>query len=167
MAALIPSPLAPDNFAPFGEVLGFDRSRARVVNNGNALRSDMQDRLRFSAGEPRLAIYRVEAKPWPILVAELERHPYSSQAFFPVTARRFLVVVAPDAADGSPDIQRCQAFIGERGQGFVYRPGVWHAAIIALEEDGDFLMLIWEQGAAADCHTERLSQPIQIISKSN
>jgi ureidoglycolate lyase len=167
MPALIARPLVADEFAPFGDILSFDRTTARVVNNGNALRSDMPGRLEFSLGEPRLALYRVEAKHLPISVAEWECHPNSSQAFFPLTARRYLVVVAPQAADGSPDGGRCQAFIGERGQGFVYRPGVWHAAIVALEEGGDFLMLIWEQGAAADCHTERLSHPIQIISASN
>lgn len=164
MAALTPIPLTARVFAPFGDVLGFDSTKARLVNDGNALRADLPARLAFSAGEPRLALFRVEAQRLPLTVAVMERHPNSSQTFVPVTAERFLVIVAPNAGDGFPDIHRCEAFVGDRGQGFNYHPGVWHAPIVALDAGGDFLMLIWEKGAAADCCIERLTQPIHVIS---
>lgn len=164
MAALTPRPLAAGAFAQFGDVLSFDLAKALLVNDGNAFRSDLPARLASSAGELRLALYRVEAQRLPLAIAVMEHHPNSSQAFMPLAAERFLVVVAPTAADGSPDVLRCEAFVGQRGQGFNYYPGVWHAPIVALDAGGDFLMLIWEQGVAADCRIERLSHPIQILS---
>lgn len=162
MIAPIPLPLTAGEFAPFGEVLSFNETRARLVNNGHALRSDLPARLAFSAGEPRLALYRFAAQPWPVTIPEMECHPNSLQTFLPVTAKRFLVVVAPVGSDGLPDAMRCQAFVGQRHQAFIYRPGVWHALIVALDECGDFLTLIWEQGAAADCRVERLPRPVLI-----
>jgi ureidoglycolate lyase len=164
LSALTPRPLTAGAFAPFGDLLSFDPAKARLVNDSNALRSDLPARLSFSAGKPNLALYRVEAQRLPLTIAVMEHHPNSSQAFIPVSAERFLVVVAPTAPDGSPDIWRCEAFVGQRGQGFNYYPGVWHAPIIALDAGGDFLMLIWEQGAAEDCRIERLSPPIQVVS---
>lgn len=165
MIALIPRSLTAGDFTPFGDVLSFDEKQSRLANKGDALRSDLRARLAFSAGEPRLALYRVGAQRWPVLVADMECHPNASQAFLPVTAGRYLVVAAPALADGFPDDLRCQAFVGERSQGFNYRPGVWHAPIVALEESGNFLMLIWEQGGAADCRTARLIDPIQINAR--
>ena len=164
MAALTPRPLAAGAFAPFGDVLSFDPAKALLVNGGNALRSNLPARLACSTGEPRLALYRVEAQRLPLTIAVMEHHPNSSQAFMPLAAERFLVVVAPTAADGSPDVLRCEAFVGQRGQGFNYYAGVWHAPIVALDAGGDFLMLIWEQGVSTDCRVQRLSRPIQIVS---
>ena len=164
MTALIPRSLDAHAFAPFGEVVSFDYANARLVNNGKAFRSDLRAGLKFFAGEPKLSVYRVEAQRSPVTIVELERHPNSSQTFVPITTARFVVVVAPDNLDGSPDLSGCRAFVGERAQGFNYRPGVWHAPIVALDQGGDFLMLIWEQGDEADCRTERLALPIQILS---
>jgi ureidoglycolate lyase len=162
MSQLIPRPLPSRAFAPFGDVLRFDPATSRPVNDGNALRADLPARLAFSAGQPRLALFRVEAQTLPLAVAVLEQHPNSSQMFFPVSADRFLVVVAPQTPGGAPDISRAEAFIGQRGQGINYHAGVWHAPIVALHADGDFLMLIWEQDTPADCLIERLRVPLQV-----
>ena len=105
-----------------------------------------------------------ETQNLPLLVPLLEQHPNSSQAFFPVTAERFLIVVAPQEAGGSPDIAQAEAFIGQRSQGINYHAGVWHAPIVALDAGGDFLMLIWEQDTPADCRIERLAAPLRVAS---
>jgi ureidoglycolate lyase len=162
MSVLIPRPLTAEAFAPFGDVLSFDPDTARPVNGGNAMRGDLPARLAHSGGMPRLALFRVAAKRLPLTVTELEQHPHSSQTFVPITVDQFLIVVAPSDPDGSPGVEQSQAFIGTRGQGINYRLGVWHAPIIALDAGGDFLMLIWEQGTAADCHVDQLAHPIQV-----
>jgi ureidoglycolate lyase len=162
MSNLKHRPLSADTFAPFGNVLAFDQTQARPVNNGNALRADLPTRLSFSAGQPKLALFRVVAQTLPIAVGVLEQHPNSSQMFFPVSAKRFLVVVAPRAPDGGPDTGKAEAFVGGRGQGIAYHAGVWHAPIAALDTDVDFLMLIWEQDTPSDCRIELLAVPLQI-----
>lgn len=164
MSQLIPRSLPAHEFAPFGDVLRFDPTTSRPVNDGNALRADLPARLAFSAGQPRLALFRVEAQNLPLDVIVFEQHPNSSQVFFPVSADLFLVVVAPQAQGGAPDIGQAKAFIGQRGQGINYHAGVWHAPIVALSTGGDFLMLIWEQDTPADCRIERLPVPLQVVS---
>jgi ureidoglycolate lyase len=151
MSELIPRPLSPSAFAPFGDVLQFDPAKARPVSSGNALRADLPAHLASSAGQPRLAVFRLDAQSLPLTVPLLEQHPHSSQAFLPVTADRFLIVLAPHRPGGSPDIAQAEAFIGRR-----------HAPIVALDAGGDFLMLIWEQDTPADCRIERLAVPLRV-----
>jgi ureidoglycolate lyase len=98
----------------------------------------------------------------PVRIDLLERHPNSSQCFFSISADRFLVVTAPRACDGALDPGGAEAFVGQRGQGVAYQPDVWHAPIVALDRDGDFLMLIWEQNGPEDCRVERLAAPLHV-----
>jgi len=167
MSNLTPRPLSAGAFAPFGNMLTFDEAQARPVNAGNALRADLPARFSFSVGQPKLALFRVAAQTLPLAVGVLEQHPNSSQMFFPVSAKRFLVVVAPRAPDGGPDTGKAAAFVGGHGQGIAYHAGVWHAPIVALDTDGDFLMLIWEQDTPADCHIELLAVPLHIGSENS
>lgn len=164
MRILDTEPLHAVEFAPFGEVLAFAPERARPVNDGWALRADLAAGLDDGgrAARPDLAVFRARHQPLPVAVAFLEQHPHSSQAFLPLAERGFLVVVAPERADGGPDLERARAFVGTAGQGVNYRRGAWHAPITAIEAETDFLMLIWERGTPDDCIVERLSQPLTV-----
>ena len=147
-----PESLSAAAFAPFGEVLGFEAEGARLVNEGYALRSDMAaDLFGSTSAAPTLAIYRAKPRVLPLELNLLERHPHSTQAFLALTAARFLVVVAPSGDDGLPDLRAARAFLGRGGQGINYRSGVWHAPITALDQGGDFAMLMWERKTAEDC----------------
>ncbi len=164
MPMLVTEPLRADAFAPFGDVLAYDAAASWEVNGGWARRADLAASLDDggASGAPVLAVFRARHQPMPSAVPFLERHPHSSQVFLPLSAVRFLVVVAPDAADGSPDLSRARAFLGQPGQGVNYRRGVWHAPITATEADTDFLMLIWERGVAEDCIVQTLQAPLTI-----
>jgi ureidoglycolate lyase len=156
-------PLADGSFAPFGEVIGFDARHAYPANDGHALRCDMPARIETdAAGRAIVAIYRARAQFLPLSLTLLECHPHSSQTFVSLNARRFLIVVAPAGAQGSPDIATARAFIGSRGQGVNYRRAVWHAPITALDVEGDFSMLIWQRGSPEDCIVHRLASPLHI-----
>lgn len=90
-------------------------------------------------------------------VKVLERHPFTSQTFIPLTAdttKRYLVIVAPtlDAADregggeevlpapegtglpgrGLPDVRGLRAFVASGEQAVTYAAGTWHAPMVAL-----------------------------------
>ena len=50
-----------------------------------------------------------------------------------------------------------RAFVGRRGEGVIYAPGVWHLPMVALGEPADFAMLMWETGdPAADCEVREI-----------
>jgi ureidoglycolate lyase len=156
--------LTPPAFAPFGEVLSFDSERTRLVNDGRALRSDTDAQFDCVSGEgsPVLAVYRARGETLPFSLRTLERHPFSSQAFMALSAERFLIVVAPHDPSGLPDMGRCEAFIGHRGEGVNYKRNVWHAPISALGPDGDFLMFMWENGGPDDCILHHPHHPLLI-----
>ena len=135
---------------------------ARPVNHGTARRADLATSFRADSGAPILSIYRAQAQSLPMALPSLERHPHSAQAFVAMSAPRFLVVVAPADASGAPDVSQACAFVGISGQGINYRPGVWHAPIVALDGDGDFLMFMWERGDADDCIVHDAAIPLQI-----
>lgn len=94
-------------------------------------------------------------------VKVLERHPFTTQTFIPLTAdpsKRYLVIVAPSLPPGvldeglpvpvpalpaggqqkplpgrgMPDIGKLQAFVATGEQAVTYGAGTWHAPMVAL-----------------------------------
>lgn len=83
-------------------------------------------------------------------VTILERHPYTTQTFVPLTGgggghTRYLVIVAPTVDNGSstdsshrgpPDVARLRAFVARGDQAVTYGAGTWHAPMAALGTPG-------------------------------
>ncbi|MBM6596797.1 ureidoglycolate lyase [Microvirga pudoricolor] len=164
MQTLVPKRLTRSAFSPFGDVLFFDPSRSRLVNDGRALRSDTDSRFDHAVlgEEPVLAVYRAQGALLPMNLVIFERHPLSSQAFVALSVESFMIVVAPQDRTGGPDVSRAEAFVGHRGEGVNYARNLWHAPIAAIGPEGDFLMLMWESGSSEDCILHRLSEPLVV-----
>ncbi|ETS81599.1 hypothetical protein PFICI_06601 [Pestalotiopsis fici W106-1] len=105
----------------------------------------------------------------------LERHPFTTQTFAPLSgdgeSTRYLVIVAPtlpsssgsdeklpapaEATDGKgalpgrgfPDLTRVQAFIATGRQAVTYGAGTWHAPMVALGEAGTAIDFVVTQFA--------------------
>ena len=165
MRTLIAEPLTREAFAPFGDVVSARPDGGTSANQGTAIRFDHAAALenRRPGAEPNLAVFRSMPQALPFTVQLLERHPYSTQAFLPLTCDRFLVCVAPDAQDGGPDLTRLRAFVCGPGQGINYRAGCWHHPMIALFTPAEFSMLAWEDGTSGDCEERALDEPFQVI----
>ena len=88
--------------------------------------------------------------PLPLQANLLERHEFSSQTFLPLEAGRVLIVVAPHAASGGPDVKRAQAFLASARQGFTYRPNTWHHGLTVLDRPARMAVFMWCDGTAAD-----------------
>ena len=122
---IVAEPLTSQAFAEFGEV---------VEHAGNERRRHLAPALRALGAGPRTAIWvsRVDgAIPQTCPVLLLERHPYSPQTFIPLDNTPYLVVVAPDDAQGEPDLERLRAFVASGSQGVCYRTGVWHQGSVS------------------------------------
>jgi ureidoglycolate lyase len=152
---LIVAPLTADAFAPFGDVLEGPALPGRVVAD-DAL-GPMQPALR-----PSLALVFKPNADLPLRSATMERHPFSSQTFMPLDAGAWLVVVAPDAAVGGPDMARAQAFLARPDQGVTYRAGAWHHPFTVLDRPARFAVLMWKHGTPADDKFVEV-EPFQII----
>lgn len=141
MPPVIAKPLNAIDFAPFGEVISTINAPTQLdINYGNTIRFHDLASIDFTAkgGRPGISIFRAKPLPQPIKIAVMERHPLSSQAFYPLQAHAFLVVVAPLGDFVAANI--C-AFIARPDQGVNYRAGVWHHYLLALEAQSDFLVV--------------------------
>lgn len=158
MRTLCPQPLTADAFAPYGHVVQASAGASgRTINAGTTERFDLVDDLQLQAegGRATLALFRAQARPFPLPLRELERHALGSQSFLPLGAKRFVLVVA--RAGDPPEAGDLAAFLSDGLQGVVLAPGTWHHALLAVDA-GDFVV-IERAGATVDCDLHALAEP--------
>ena len=140
-------PLAGEAFAPFGDVIEAAGAERRTINEGTTVR--LHDLAAIDVarqgGRPLVSIFRATPRPRPIAIRMVERHPLGSQAFYPLAAHDWLVVVCGGAAAPDPATLRC--FRATGAQGVNYRPGTWHHPLLALQPQ-DFLVI--DRGGPGD-----------------
>jgi ureidoglycolate lyase len=134
-------PLTAAAFAPFGDVIEIAGRAALLINEGTCERYDDLARVDVSAqgGRPLISIFKAAPRPLPFRVKSLERHPLASQAFYPLDATPFLVVVAEDGVTPWPT--RIRAFRAAGDQGVSYRRNTWHHALLAIGQMSRFLVV--------------------------
>ena len=138
--SITPIPLTSADFKPFGDVIEAGNSQTRSINQGNTTRYHNLAELDLSAegGKPGLNIFRSRPIPQPMILELMERHPLSSQAFYPLGNSPYLVVVAPP---GELDPFTVVAFVAQSDQGVNYHKGTWHHYSLALGGVSDFLVV--------------------------
>jgi ureidoglycolate lyase len=75
---------------------------------------------------------------FPLKLTMVERHPFGSQAFIPLSPRPFLVIVCHDSDEGPGEPH---AFITAPGQGVNYPRNRWHGVLTPIGEIQDFLVV--------------------------
>ncbi len=135
-------PLTAEAFAPFGDVIETAGHTPRLINEGTSERFDDLAPVDVLAngGRPLISIFKATPRPLPFKVKGLERHPLSSQAFYPLDGLPFLVVVA-EPGESSQRAGRVHAFRASGNQGVSYRRNTWHHALLALERTCHFLVI--------------------------
>jgi ureidoglycolate lyase len=126
-------------FAPFGDVIEA-AGASFPINGGMCDRFHDLARMEFAGDGARAGISVGFGRPYPMPLAFdlVERHPLGSQAFVPMTADPFLVVVAPDEG-GRPG--RPLAFLTAKGQGVNYLRGTWHGVLTPLGREAPFVIV--------------------------
>jgi len=133
--------LTRENFAPFGEVLDAkDWPNHYPINNGKCERYHDLTTAEAAGTNARVILSLFKGTPYdfPLKLTMVERHPFGSQAFMPLSPRPFLVVVAQDTPTG-PGVP--QAFITHPGQGVNYPKNLWHGVLTPIGEAQDFLVV--------------------------
>ena len=137
---IIPQPLTKEAFAPYGDVIDMPTKAGR--NYYDAALGNLRP-----AAQPSLSVALREPTPDRPLKSELmERHEFSSQTFVPVDVARWLIVVAPHAAKGGPDMAAARAFIATGQQGVTYKADTWHHGLTTLDKPGRFAVFMWRAG---------------------
>lgn len=155
-------PLTAEAFAPFGSLAAIDAAGGRAVNQDRGRRiPGIGDLLHHAAAtRPVLDVYHLVPSPLPFTLACFERHVLTSQVFIPIRCARLLLAVAPDDANGQPDVARARAFIAGGDTIIHYRAGAWHSPLVALDGPAALSMLMWEAGDARDC--EEVVPPVTV-----
>ena len=136
----VPQKLTAEAFAPFGDVFEAPQEAGRTYYE------DALGNLR-PAARPSLSLtHRIETPDRPLKSEMMERHEFSSQTFVPVDVGRWLIVVAPHAKAGGPDMARAVAFIASCKQGVTYKPNTWHHGLTVLDKPGRFAVFMWRAG---------------------
>lgn len=140
--ALRPVALDATAFAPFGEVIDRDELRPpRTINGGTAARFDDLARIDASLDEAHVGIGLVRATPrrLPFALQCLERHLKGTQAFIPLEASRWVIVVG--APGRPPAVDDLRAFVASGRQGVNYARGTWHHPLLVIDRAAEFLVL--------------------------
>lgn len=133
-------PLTAAAFGPFGQVIELAGAQHYSINGGMTER--YHDLARVELGginaRPLISIFRGKPYVLPLKLSMVERHPLGSQAFYPLSAQVFLVVVAVDLS-GIPTTPR--AFLTAPGQGVNIAMNTWHGVLTPLGAEADFLVI--------------------------
>lgn len=140
---LILQPLTAEAFAPFGEVLEAPAEPGRTYFE-HALGN------RRPEVPPSISITHRLPTALPMASATMERHPTTSQSFIPMDAARWIIVVAPHAAKGGPDMTKARAFLARPDQGITYGVDVWHHPFTVLDRPQRFAIMMWRDGSPQD-----------------
>ena len=141
---LIPQPLTKEAFAPFGDVIDVPDVPGRTYYE------DALGNLRSTAHASLSVSLKAETPDRPLRSDYLERHEFSSQTFVPLDVERWLIVVAPHAAAGGPEVSGMKAFIATGKQGVTYRPDTWHHGLTVLDRPGRFADFMGRDGGKGD-----------------
>lgn len=132
---LTTEPLTADAFAPFGEVLEATGTPDKIINQGMCGRFHDRAKLDFGDGRAGISIFNAAPRSFPYSLNLVERHPDGCQAFLPMTAHPFLVIVTT-APDATP-----RAFLTNGAQGINLHRGTWHGVLTPLSAPGLFAVV--------------------------
>lgn len=137
---IVPRKLTAEAFAGHGQVIEKDGATSFPINNGKCIRFHDLAEIETSGpgAHPILSIFVAEPYELPLMLTMVERHPFGSQAFYPLSGNPFLVVVCDDD-NGTP--VNPQAFVTARGQGVNLKRNTWHGVLTPLGAKAEFLVV--------------------------
>jgi ureidoglycolate lyase len=140
MREIFVQPLTREAFAPFGDVIEIEGAHNFPINHGMCMRYHDLAKVETIGENARTLISLLHGKPYelPLKLEMVERHPFGSQAFVPLSQNPFLVVAAYEQPDGPSDPV---AFLTKPGQGVNVHRNVWHGILTPLEADSDFVVI--------------------------
>lgn len=157
---LKPEPLTTEAFAPFGDVVEAGATTAIMINGGNTERYDSLARVRVEnsddhavinifRAQPRMTQYGQRATDKRTMQVEMmERHPFGSQSFQPLSGEPYLVLVADALEDLKPE--NLHLFLARADQGINYHKNTWHHPVLGLNKVCDFLV-VDRKGSGNNC----------------
>ncbi len=137
-------PLTVAAFAPFGGVI----QTPPAPGERHYFDAPLEN-LRPGA-KPSLSVAFAKPVDLPLAVTMMERHCFSSQSFIPMATTPWLVIVAPTAPDGGPQMAALRVFRPGPGTGVTLAAGCWHFPLTVLDQPAAFTLTMWRDGGPDD-----------------
>ena len=136
MIQIRPIKISKDNFKPFGDIIEYDNEKSFIINQRTTERFDSLATINVQYGHPIISLFKASPRKLPLEVQFLEKHPYGTQAFFPLNNCPWLVVVSNST---NPNSVICFSLKGN--QGIQYNIDTWHYPLITLHKKQDFIVI--------------------------
>ncbi|MDT3684999.1 MAG: ureidoglycolate lyase [Pseudorhodoplanes sp.] len=132
-------PLTRAAFAGFGDVVDAEGAEWIDINQGFARRVNDLAKIDVTdeGGSVNISLFTARARPRPIAISMMERHPLGTQLFFPLQEAPWLVLVCTDPADRDS----YRAFLATGWQGVNYAKGVWHHPLLVMTDNERFIVV--------------------------
>ena len=157
-------PLTRRAFAPFGDVIEFEDRESYPINDGMADRYHALAAVETGGEGAQAVISLVKSRQFslPHTIDHLEYHPHGSQAFIPLDADPFIVVVAA----AGPEPAELRAFQTNGNQGINYRAGTWHHVLLTPFAAMRFICVDRDspEHNCVDCHLPEAARRILKLS---
>lgn len=129
------TPLTPEAFAPYGDVLDCCGAPDKIINAGKCRRFHDLAKVDVMDARVGISIFKAELRALPYTLDLIERHPEGSQAFVPMSGDPFLVIVS-DGPEATP-----KAFVTDGAQAINFHRGTWHGVLTPLSGNGLFAVV--------------------------
>ena len=136
MIQISPITICKDNFKPFGDIIEYDKEKSFIINQRTTERFDSLATVNVKYGNPIISLFKANPRKLPLEVQFLEKHPYGTQAFFPLNNYPWLVIVSSST---NPNSIICFSLKGN--QGIQYNIDTWHYPLITLHKKQDFIVI--------------------------
>ena len=150
--------LTKEAFAPFGEVIEIEGVNPININQGFATRFNTLANIDVASegGEVNVSIFNAIARPKPVVIKLMERHPLGTQLFYPLQNEDWLVLVCDD-----PLVESSYRLFQASGtQGINYARNTWHHPLL-VHSDSRFL-IVDRKGPGHNLQETMLPQIIRI-----
>jgi ureidoglycolate lyase len=141
-------------------VIDFDTDSHYSINGGRCERYHALAKPEATGpnGHVLINLFRGTPYDFPLKLTMVERHPFGSQAFIPLSPRPFVVVACPNGPDGPGEPA---AFLTAPGQGVNYPRGLWHGVLTPIGEAQDFVV-VDRGGDGSNVEEFHFSHPYEI-----
>jgi ureidoglycolate lyase len=140
MKTILAKPLTRANFKAYGDVIEMAGATHYPINGGKAERFHDLATVETAGPNARVLVSLFRGQPYalPLQLSLVERHPFGSQAFYPLNGKPWLVIVAHDGDDGAlaPEV-----FLASGSQGVNYPRNQWHGVLTPIGEPQDFIVV--------------------------
>lgn len=160
MRTLTARRLTREVFAEFGDVLDTNGANHYKINGGMTERFHALATAQATGADASviLSIFRGQPYAPPLTISMVERHPFGSQAFMPLSPAPFLVAVCHDGPDGPGEPH---VFMTQPGQGVNYPANLWHAVLTPIGAAQDFLV-VDRAGGGVNVEEHHFAKPYEI-----